>query len=245
MKLHIINTGSVGNSYVLESKSGEMLLIDAGVNFKEIQQTIKFNYTRVVGCLLTHEHGDHAKSIAKVLEKGINTYALNATANSSKIQNNPFFIPAIPGSLQYIKHDWSFISFDVPHDVPCIGFQIHHPECGNVIFATDCSKLNYRFPEANHYLIEANYCAYKLADRRMNGIGNHYVNERVERSHLSIQQAVYFLDCNDLTNVQNIVLIHLSDANSDEGSFRDQIIAATGKPCYIAKKNTTIDLTLF
>ena len=69
MKLHIINTGSIGNSYVLTDSNGKMLIIDAGVNFKEIQQAIEFKYNDVIGALLTHEHGDHNKAIKKVVEK--------------------------------------------------------------------------------------------------------------------------------------------------------------------------------
>lgn len=242
MKLHIINTGSVGNCYVLESKSGEMLLIDAGVTFKKIQEAVKFKWNSVVGCLLSHEHGDHAKSIANVIDKAVNVYALRSTAENMKIDKSAYFHPVIPESHQHIKHGWQFSSFLLHHDVPCVGYLITHPECGSIVFATDTSKINYLFPDANHYMIEANYCAYKLADMQMNGIGNVYVAERVQNTHLSIQQAIRLLEINDLSNVQTVILIHLSDRNSDQGAFMDQVIAHTGKPCYIASENMTIDL---
>lgn len=243
MKLHIINTGSIGNSYVLTDSNGKMLLIDAGVNFKEIQQAIAFKYNDVIGALLTHEHGDHNKSIKKVVEKCINVYTGEQTAINSGIYTSSFCHVVEP--LQTFKVGaFAVTPFSVQHDVPCFGFLIDHNESGQIVFATDLSKLNALFPDARHFIIEANYCAYKLADRELNGIGNTYVNERVKRSHLSIQQAVKLIELNKDADLRNIVLIHLSDANSDEGSFHDQITHAFGIPCHIAKKGLTVDLSL-
>jgi ribonuclease BN (tRNA processing enzyme) len=50
------------------------------------------------------------------------------------------------------------------------------------------------------------------------------------------------LKANDLTNVINIVLIHLSSQNSDEERFVREVREATGKQVYAAKKNLTINL---
>ncbi len=46
----------------------------------------------------------------------------------------------------------------------------------------------------------------------------------------------------DLSAVQNIVLTHLSDRNSDESGFVDKIKALTGKPVYAAKSGMTVCL---
>ena len=58
MVVHSINSGSVGNSYALEI-NGKYLLLDCGVPYKQIAQALDFKMTSIVGCLLTHEHGDH------------------------------------------------------------------------------------------------------------------------------------------------------------------------------------------
>lgn len=243
MKLHIVNTGSIGNSYVLTDSNGKMLLIDAGVNFKDIQQAIAFKYNDVVGALLTHEHGDHSKSIKKVIENGINVFTQQKTAESLEIDKSSF-VKAIEPLQSFKLSSFIITPFTVHHDVPCLGFLIDHSESGQIVFATDLSKLNALFPDARHFIIEANYCAYKLADREMNRIGNTYVNERVKRSHLSIQQAVRVIEMNHKADIRNVVLIHLSDANSDEGAFHDAICHNFGIPCHVAKKGMTVDLSL-
>ena len=48
------------------------------------------------------------------------------------------------------------------------------------------------------------------------------------------------LRVNDLTNTQNIVLIHLSDGNSDETRFVREIAGLTGKPTIAAKKGVEL-----
>ena len=73
MKLRIIGTGSKGNAYVLENEH-EALLIEAGVNIKEIKQALDFDYSKVVGCIVTHEHLDHCKSANDLMRLGIDVY---------------------------------------------------------------------------------------------------------------------------------------------------------------------------
>lgn len=243
MKLHILDSGSSGNCYILESKSGDILMIDAGVHFSKIQKAINFKYNKVVACLLTHEHGDHSKSVLNLIDKCIPVCAPEKCAIELGFSGSNYYHEAID-TIRTSYSGFNYCAFPLTHDVPTVGYVISHPECGQIVFATDTSKLNYLFPDTNHYIIEANYCQYVLADRKMRGIGNAYVSDRVERSHLSIQQALHCLEINNLDNVHTITLIHLSNANSDEGSFRDQVVAKTGKRCYIAKKNMTVDLSL-
>lgn len=49
-------TGSNGNNYALVS-GGEILLLECGVPAKEMLKTIDYQTSKVVGCLLSHEHG--------------------------------------------------------------------------------------------------------------------------------------------------------------------------------------------
>ncbi len=47
----------------------------------------------------------------------------------------------------------------------------------------------------------------------------------------------------DLSGAENIILTHLSDRNSDEERFMDNIKALTGKPVCAAKVGMTLRLT--
>lgn len=55
MKLTIVGSGSSGNSYVLENES-EILLIEAGMPLKKVQEYINFNIKKIKGLLVSHEH---------------------------------------------------------------------------------------------------------------------------------------------------------------------------------------------
>lgn len=56
MLLKCIATGSKGNSYALISDE-EILLIEAGVPLMEVKKAIDFQISKIVGCLVSHEHG--------------------------------------------------------------------------------------------------------------------------------------------------------------------------------------------
>jgi DNA/RNA-binding domain of Phe-tRNA-synthetase-like protein len=49
------------------------------------------------------------------------------------------------------------------------------------------------------------------------------------------------LKANNLSQVNNIVLIHLSDGNSDAEDFQKQVTELTGKTVYVADAGMIID----
>lgn len=57
MFVRCIGTGSSGNSYALYDDSGKILLLDLGMNVREIKKAIDFRVSDVVGCVVSHEHG--------------------------------------------------------------------------------------------------------------------------------------------------------------------------------------------
>lgn len=57
MFMRVISSGSQnGNCYALSSDD-EILLLDCGCNYKKILRGIDFQISKVVGCILSHEHG--------------------------------------------------------------------------------------------------------------------------------------------------------------------------------------------
>jgi len=240
MQLKVIATGSKGNAYLLENEK-EALLIECGVSFLEVKKALNFNLNKLVGCLLTHEHLDHSKSINEFLDAGICVFSSRKTLEKLDITQNKNSICFEEMSVPWIGR-FSVHSFKVNHDaVDPIGFYIHHPDCGNVLFATDTFFLKYTFPNLNNIIIEANYCEDILEQREKQGNANTYISNRVRRSHMSIQQCIKTLQANDLSNVNNIVLIHLSDGNSHEIEFKEKTEKATGKTVHVADAGMIID----
>ena len=83
-------------------------------------------------------------------------------------------------------------------------------------------------------MIECNYASDILYRNVENGSVPMVLKNRLLTSHFSLDNVKEFLKANDLSKVQEIWLLHLSDGNSDAERFKREIMELTGKPVYIA-----------
>lgn len=56
---------------------------------------------------------------------------------------------------------------------------------------------------------------------------------RIIQSHMSIDTVEEFLEANDLSKLQQVYLLHLSDNNSNANKFKDRIQKKTGAEVYV------------
>lgn len=240
MKLKVISTGSIGNAYILYNEN-EALLIEAGVKVDQIKKALDFDYSKVVGCLVTHEHMDHSKAIWDVMKLGIDVYASSGTLKARYVDEQSRANPIV--SKQNFKiGNFKIMAFDVKHDAKePLGFLIEHPDCGRVLFLTDTYYCKYKFPGLNNIIIEANYSK-EIIDRKFGPDSDkEFLRNRILKSHFSLANCKEMLSANDLSQVNNIVLIHLSDSNSDEKQFVKEVTELTGKNVCAAVKGMEIE----
>lgn len=243
MRLKIINSNSRGNAYILENDT-EALLIECGVRFIEIKHAIDFNLSKIVGCLITHSHGDHCRAVHDVTHAGINVYATEGTCQelAEKWKPNPHRIKPRHMAIPFSIGSFRIIPFRTEHDTkePC-GFLIHHDETGVVLFLTDTVYSPFVFKGLNNVIVEANYCDEILEQKRQAGTTIEMLRDRVIESHMSLRNCKDLLAANDLSQVNNVVLIHLSDSHSDELRFKQEVEQLTGKAVHVAGKNMVIE----
>lgn len=80
MTLRVLGSSSSGNCYLLQSETtGEVLAIEAGIKFDKVKQALDFDVNSVVGCIVSHEHGDHAKSVPDFINACIPCYMSQGT----------------------------------------------------------------------------------------------------------------------------------------------------------------------
>jgi phosphoribosyl 1,2-cyclic phosphodiesterase len=239
MVLKVLGSSSQGNCYILENKN-EALIIEAGVRFIEVKKALGFDIRKVSGCLITHQHNDHAKYIKAMVESGFPTLALEEVWTAKGVTGSRAY--CIERGKGYRFGRFKVLPFDACHDVPCVGYLIDHPETGRIMFLTDSCMCEYVFPGLNQVMIECNYSDAKLVEAINAGRTLPSQRERLMTSHMELNTCKGFLCANDLTNVANIVLLHLSDNNSDEKNFVSEIERQTGKLVYAAHTGLEIEL---
>ena len=240
MKLKILGSSSLGNCYVIENKE-ESLMIECGINFDKIKRNT--DITRVNCVLVSHSHQDHIKSIESLLERGLNVFAHKDTLEKSGTINDNFSRIAEP-KKKYVVGGFSFVPFLLEHDVTCLGYLIHHEDMGLLLFATDTATIPYKFKGLNNLMIECNYSEDCINEAIYSHKLCNSLEDRIVNNHLSLESVETFLKNNDLSCIDNIILLHLSDGNSNADIFRHQIMKLTGINTIIADANMEIDISI-
>lgn len=240
MELKILGSSSKGNCYILESQS-EALVLECGIPFLEVKKALDFNISKVAGVLVSHEHGDHAKYAYDFFNSRIPVYMSVGTSYSVLKKPTHHAVHLVCSGRKEQIGNFTILPFEVKHDaIEPLGFLIYHPECGLTLFATDTYFLPFTFSGLNNVLIECNYRLDLLENNIQAGRIPKALRDRTLESHMSFETCKEALLANDLTAVNNIVLIHLSDGNSNAEEFRRDIYHATGKTVHIADKGLQI-----
>lgn len=235
MELICLGSGSKGNCYILQNNE-EALILEAGLRLDCIKRGFKYQVGKIVGTVVSHEHKDHSLSVGGLLSMGIHTYGPEEVMGG--IDNS--FFHAMRPFIYYQIGGFKVMAIPAKHDVRCYAYILEHADMGRLLFVTDSVSLEYKVPGLNHVLIEANYKDEILEDNILNGIEASGLRNRLMASHMELGETKRILRGTDLTDVREIVLIHLSSRNADGDMFKAEIESATGKPCYIASKGLTI-----
>ena len=231
MELKILGSNSDGNCYIFTDSNWFSLIVEAGVHISEIDKALDFDYSKVVGGVISHSHGDHAKSAFHLLANGVNLFCSSGCADVIGVDYRGILKADNAKTIGSFK----VYPFDICHDAPePFGFVINHSEMGYTLFLTDTYILHNNFQGLNNIIIEANYCENIIEQRPIQH------KDRVIENHMSIQTTLKTLGRMDLSQVNNIVLIHLSDGNSNSVEFKTKVENQTCKTVHIAKKGMAI-----
>ena len=213
MVIHALGTSSKGNCYLVETSTG-ILVIDPGIRYEKIIEAIDYELELIEGVLVSHAHGDHSFAADKLSKVGLEVWTPEKR------------------ETRYIG-SWTVTSAPVVHDVDTFAFLASHRE-GSFLYVTDTCEIPFK-ASADVLMIEANFCEEILANRVLNGRIEPFVRDRIRKTHMSIDNVLDWLRKNDLSRVQKIILLHLSDGNSNAREFKDRVESLTGIPTYIAE----------
>lgn len=207
------------------------LLLEAGIQPKIMQ----LDWSKIEGVLISHEHQDHAKYAKEIIKRtGADLYCSEGT--SSVLRGVPSHRVHVASSKRSFNiGGWKIMPFDVEHDAKePLGFLIETPTKRRVLFATDTYYIRYKFTGITHLMIECNYDLDILEDNFLSRKIDKKQRLRIITSHFELSNVKQFLKVNDLSKLQEVHLLHLSDRNSDAEQFKREIQAIVGVPTYIA-----------
>jgi len=231
MDIQVLASGSRGNCYrVTDGKTA--LLLECGIPFPQILKSLDYRTSEIEACLLTHEHGDHARAAKDLLRAGVDVYTSAGTARALGFKSHRLRV--VQPKTRFTVGSWSILPFDTVHDAAePLGFLLDSGE-ERLLFATDTAYLRYRFTKLTHIMLECNYDLEILKANVAAGLVSSEVKRRVLKSHMSLETAKNMLKANDLRRVREIILIHLSDDNGNAQRFKNEIARITGKVVRIA-----------
>lgn len=232
IKITTLASGSSGNAYHIFDGHTE-LLIECGIRFKDIQIALDFMTSSIAGCLISHEHKDHTKGLKDVVRNGIDCYMSQSTADAENIEHHR--IKIVENKKQFKIGTWTILPFDVQHDAAePLGFLLVNEQGEKLLFATDTYYVRYKFTGLTHIMVECNYSMDILSENIESGRVHPGMKRRLIKSHFSLENVKEFLKANDLSKVQEVHLLHLSDTNGDENGFKKEIQELTGKVVYVS-----------
>ncbi len=218
-----IASSSRGNAYIVKI-GGMKILLECGIPFKKLQQALDFSLGDIDFCLLTHEHQDHSRAVLDVLAYGIPLYMSEGTAIMLDIEED---VHILPGKKTAEIGGVKILPFPVRHDAAePFGYLICDDGAGDrLLFATDTSNIEYRFPKVTEIAIECNHDR-SLVDEDTIETWQY----RAMRNHMDIGTVMKYLAKTDLSAVRRIHLLHMSDRHSNEKGFVGRIYKEFGIP---------------
>jgi len=233
IEIKSIASSSKGNCYYI-SNGNTSLLIECGIKIKEIKESLNFNLSKIDGCIISHLHADHSKSINNIIRCGIDCYATKETIKAAKTKSNRANI--IKELRPFNIGTFKIMAFESIHDCEgSVGFLISSGD-EKLLFLTDSAYCKYTFKDLTYIMIECNYCEDILKENIDNGSIPIALKNRLLFSHMSLETLIKFFKANDLSKVKEIHLMHLSLGNSDKRIVKESVQKATGKPIYICEE---------
>ena len=202
--LKTLSSGSHGNCYILECDN-EQLIIELGISWKDIIRGLDYDLSKVIGCLVSHRHQDHALSIPNAIKFGLSVYS-NSDVNSIYPQ-----VKVLKKGVKMRLGGFKVQAIPLFHSVENYGFVIEHEECGKIVFCTDTYQIPYRFKGVQHYLVEAN----NEFDEMIDNLCDNEFSRSHNNDHMELSDTIEFLKQNYSSDLQSITLIHLSQTNID------------------------------
>ena len=234
-----IASSSKGNAYLLTAESGETLLVDDGLSYRELVKRLggEAVLERLVGVLVTHNHTDHVHGLPGLLKHHdvpvfANLMTAEATAAQEKLDESAF--TCFENGQEFEAGPFTVRAFAIPHDTSDpVGYLVKAD--GMTYFhGTDIGKgmmsIGLKLAEADEATLESNHDMVMLTT---SGRAPSLIQRiRGGRGHLSNDEAAELVKKYASPKLKRLNLAHLSqDCNAPHLAERTMraALAAIGR----------------
>ncbi|MCD7721258.1 MAG: MBL fold metallo-hydrolase [Prevotellaceae bacterium] len=235
MELITIASGSRGNGYLLRATDGETLMLECGVSMQAFKLALDYDIKGLRNCVVSHQHKDHSLYIRSAMQQGIKVMALGEVFRMHKLPGNSAMSRVMKPLCAYKVGTFTVHTIPLAHDVPNLGFIIDHEEMGRTLFATDTFMIEYKLPRLRHIMIECNYADDLVKYNMQAGLMSKAQRDRLMTSHMELGNLKKLLRKMDLSETQDIVLLHTSEGDGDKPRFIREVMQETGIQTYVAE----------
>ncbi|OGE84066.1 MAG: hypothetical protein A2Y39_06455 [Candidatus Delongbacteria bacterium GWF2_40_14] len=227
MKLSVLSSGSGGNSTIINSSDGS-ILIDAGITGKKLferLESVAADAKNIMGIIITHDHHDHidgAGVIARKLKIPVYIHRANYESSAEKLDKcEIIFI-----ENEFKVGSFTIIPFPISHDgtanyaynIISEGKKISHVTDIGIVTET----VKFRIRDSDLLVMESNHDLKMLQD----GPYPWYLKQRIagNKGHLSNLSAATLIVELGCSKMRNLILAHLSKENNDPALAYDSMI---------------------
>ena len=216
MKLYSLASGSSGNCFLIDNGK-QTILIDVGITFNKIKEKlteINYDINAIDYILITHEHGDHIKSLnnfpSNKLFSGVNVPGVNHIFKKNE---------------EIRLGDYLILTYPLSHDVDCCGYRITYKD-EVLVYATDTGYISYKIKpylfNATYYVFESNHEGKMLMDSKR----PFFLKSRIlaDDGHLSNDDASEILKEIIGEKTKEIYLAHVSNECNTKQKAYDTLV---------------------
>ncbi len=214
MKIEVFGSSSKGNGYLID----DTLVIECGISSKEILKAVNYDINKIEAVLITHSHLDHAKHVKEWDKLNIDIFSTQGTFEELGIEKKHNIIHIKYGKV-YMLGNYVIYVFETKHDAkePC-GFVIINTDTKEkLLFATDTYYIEENFKNLDYAMIECNFSE-KLVENMED-----VKTRRLYASHMSLENLKLYFKNSYTNTLKNVMLLHLSENNSDKKLFETEI----------------------
>ena len=147
-------------------------------------------------------------------------------------------VKVLKPKVQYKIGGFVVMALPVQHNCDNYSYLITHEEFGSLVLCTDAISFPYKIKGLNHLMIEANNSEDLMID---NLCRNEQIRSHGE-FHMEINKTIEAIKRNINPELKTLMLVHLSDGQSDERMFKQMVFDEVGVMPVIADKGVELEL---